>query len=100
MAFTLAKPSARSNSHRPSAGARPPADAVPELVRGVAMQHPGGEARGVALAFDAHPGHSDLREFAERGSVERRATGRVFFQAEDGIRDLTVTGVQTCALPI
>src|SRR5688572_22803148 len=28
--------------------------------------------------------------------------GRVFFffQAEDGIRDLTVTGVQTCALPI
>src|SRR2546430_16046753 len=28
--------------------------------------------------------------------------GRIvfFFQAEDGIRDLTVTGVQTCALPI
>src|SRR5205085_6510493 len=37
-----------------------------------------------------------------------RTVGRVlpwsfaffFFQAEDGIRDLTVTGVQTCALPI
>src|SRR2546430_2300554 len=31
------------------------------------------------------------------------ATGMIvffFFQAEDGIRDLTVTGVQTCALPI
>src|SRR2546430_7688845 len=27
-------------------------------------------------------------------------TSIVFFQAEDGIRDLTVTGVQTCALPI
>src|SRR5256886_8803634 len=29
-------------------------------------------------------------------------SGRLFFffQAEDGIRDLTVTGVQTCALPI
>src|SRR5256886_11310346 len=27
-------------------------------------------------------------------------TGAFFFQAEDGIRDLTVTGVQTCALPI
>src|SRR2546430_288102 len=26
--------------------------------------------------------------------------GYFFFQAEDGIRDLTVTGVQTCALPI
>src|SRR5262249_58172355 len=25
---------------------------------------------------------------------------RVFFQAEDGIRDWSVTGVQTCALPI
>src|SRR5256714_5778425 len=24
----------------------------------------------------------------------------LFFQAEDGIRDLTATGVQTCALPI
>src|SRR2546430_12541128 len=32
----------------------------------------------------------------------RRAGGCLafFFQAEDGIRDLTVTGVQTCALPI
>src|SRR5688572_5676149 len=27
-------------------------------------------------------------------------THNFFFQAEDGIRDLTVTGVQTCALPI
>src|SRR5256885_553391 len=26
--------------------------------------------------------------------------GRLFFQAEDGIRDYKVTGVQTCALPI
>src|SRR2546430_5796140 len=44
--------------------------------------------------------------------TEREAVARVvsvvyvdlglcfFFQAEDGIRDLTVTGVQTCALPI
>src|SRR5690606_40108764 len=28
------------------------------------------------------------------------ATGGFFFQAEDGIRDFHVTGVQTCALPI
>src|SRR5216683_911524 len=27
-------------------------------------------------------------------------TNTFFFQAEDGIRDLIVTGVQTCALPI
>src|SRR3989475_8540671 len=30
----------------------------------------------------------------------RAMRGVFFFQAEDGIRDLTVTGVQTCALPI
>src|SRR2546430_2920846 len=30
----------------------------------------------------------------------RNALCFFFFQAEDGIRDLTVTGVQTCALPI
>src|SRR2546430_9906852 len=30
----------------------------------------------------------------------RRSFCFFFFQAEDGIRDLTVTGVQTCALPI
>src|SRR6266403_4204926 len=29
-----------------------------------------------------------------------RTTACFFFQAEDGIRDLYVTGVQTCALPI
>src|SRR2546429_4927100 len=28
------------------------------------------------------------------------AAGCFFFQAEDGIRDVAVTGVQTCALPI
>src|SRR2546430_6500072 len=32
--------------------------------------------------------------------VAVRALYFFFFQAEDGIRDLTVTGVQTCALPI
>src|SRR5256886_13176330 len=31
---------------------------------------------------------------------EDYVSGFFFFQAEDGIRDLTVTGVQTCALPI
>src|SRR5262249_59694554 len=35
--------------------------------------------------------------------VQQRSLSRVyffFFQAEDGIRDWSVTGVQTCALPI
>src|SRR3712207_7308516 len=30
----------------------------------------------------------------------RASFGFFFFQAEDGIRDIGVTGVQTCALPI
>src|SRR5204863_1979348 len=33
-------------------------------------------------------------------SATRGAGRGFFFQAEDGIRDLYVTGVQTCALPI
>src|SRR2546430_4282541 len=42
------------------------------------------------------------REVLRSGDRERRSVTTVFFffQAEDGIRDLTVTGVQTCALPI
>src|SRR2546429_5118469 len=32
--------------------------------------------------------------------VRRAMTIFFFFQAEDGIRDVAVTGVQTCALPI
>src|SRR5438874_9765374 len=35
-----------------------------------------------------------------RRACMRRGTFPFFFQAEDGIRDLYVTGVQTCALPI
>src|SRR5256885_11264185 len=34
------------------------------------------------------------------GCVGARACEVFFFQAEDGIRDYKVTGVQTCALPI
>src|SRR5690606_1939732 len=35
-----------------------------------------------------------------RGQGAGRECGVFFFQAEDGIRDFHVTGVQTCALPI
>src|SRR5207248_4798450 len=34
------------------------------------------------------------------GDVHGALAEFFFFQAEDGIRDRTVTGVQTCALPI
>src|SRR2546421_3820003 len=45
-----------------------------------------GEEVGL-VALDSHP------LLIDRGCC-------FFFQAEDGIRDLIVTGVQTCALPI
>src|SRR5256885_4940825 len=46
-----------------------------------------------------------LRKCWESGEVELQRAELVvldcfFFQAEDGIRDYKVTGVQTCALPI
>src|SRR2546429_232703 len=34
------------------------------------------------------------------GRVQQTYKHSFFFQAEDGIRDVAVTGVQTCALPI
>src|SRR2546421_3485420 len=45
--------------------------------------------------FEAAPGYPPY-------NIERTGENayRFFFQAEDGIRDLIVTGVQTCALPI
>ena len=45
-----------------------------------------GEDSTPAAAVSTHMNFEGRREF--------------FFQAEDGIRDATVTGVQTCALPI
>src|SRR5207249_9012911 len=49
--------------------------------------------------------HGDRVAFFECDDrlLPRRAAARparFFFQAEDGIRDRNVTGVQTCALPI
>src|SRR5689334_23712020 len=43
---------------------------------------------------------SDRTFFTFRYHITPSARNFFFFQAEDGIRDGTVTGVQTCALPI
>src|SRR5256886_13225381 len=57
---------------------------------------------------DSHCSHYDPRwplrskpkKLSRNRNQCRSFTSFFFFQAEDGIRDLTVTGVQTCALPI
>src|SRR5689334_23429417 len=49
-------------------------------------------------------GQKKSRDFNVSSDIElvneKTQNQRFFFQAEDGIRDGTVTGVQTCALPI
>src|SRR3712207_7226586 len=51
---------------------------------------PHGTLDGDVLAASEH----------ELGGLGRESGHSFFFQAEDGIRDIGVTGVQTCALPI
>src|SRR5205085_4661707 len=46
--------------------------------------------------YSEKPGHN----FTLNATFSEVKAADFFFQAEDGIRDLTVTGVQTCALPI
>src|SRR5258708_1682985 len=67
--------------------------------RAVSRRGQGGACvpRGVLSRIKAWPRTSAPRR--ARG-VRARFKGCFFFQAEDGIRDDLVTGVQTCALPI
>src|SRR5207245_8533393 len=48
----------------------------------------------------SHPPHPRLTRLADARTHADPIVGYFSLQAEDGIRDATVTGVQTCALPI
>src|SRR3982751_2962807 len=54
----------------------------------------------VKIFFKAEDGIRDLIVTGVQTCALPIYTFDFFFQAEDGIRDLIVTGVQTCALPI
>src|SRR2546429_1773545 len=55
----------------------------------------------IRSALAASTGHRRANSELTRRRCERRLQLIFFFfQAEDGIRDVAVTGVQTCALPI
>ena len=41
-----------------------------------------------------------LERYSKKSSAKPVTKYDFFFQAEDGIRDTSVTGVQTCALPM
>src|ERR1019366_9792975 len=45
-------------------------------------------------------GEDESQQSGEAAKRRLRKCDCFFFQAEDGIRDWSVTGVQTCALPI
>src|SRR2546429_2092738 len=64
---------------------------------------------GMLAGLDPHSSYMDSKSFrdmqvqtrGEFGGLGIEVTMEVlFFQVEDGIRDVAVTGVQTCALPI
>src|SRR5262249_59783921 len=52
-----------------------------------------------SIPFYSHTCHSVLI-LCVRATADVMVVVYFFFQAEDGIRDWSVTGVQTCALPI
>src|SRR2546429_6310982 len=75
--------------------------AVADLAFGEAHGETGRvEQRAWRLRPEAMPGGrpAELDRVPHLAGTEAPAIE--FFQAEDGIRDVTVTGVQTCALPI
>src|SRR5207248_8081031 len=91
----------RANSMAEALGSRAPPDAA--APRG--QRPPATRGDNAALLAEAR----QLLEGTQKIRRPRKRKGLVavlhshfsfFFQAEDGIRDRTVTGVQTCALPI
>src|SRR5256885_3405224 len=52
------------------------------------------------IRFSSSIGHCSCRLAYRRSARASLCRYYFFFQAEDGIRDYKVTGVQTCALPI
>src|SRR5690606_5636273 len=67
--------------------------------RMAAVVDPDGTVAGYALSFDAGA-PPPLQRSEERRVGKEGRSRRAQCQAEDGIRDFHVTGVQTCALPI
>src|SRR5207248_1892182 len=75
--------------------------AVETRARGAeAVPGSGALAVGGAAVIDGPPLVGPPCGVEVEARVSRARSALVFFQAEDGIRDRTVTGVQTCALPI
>src|SRR5262249_55213232 len=106
----LDAPTSRSASHRRAGdGRRPyerpstarfcaerPRSSVLMPVRGVCVQR----ARGARCARSRGRPVSSPQSLCAAPGRYVMAYVVFFFQAEDGIRDWSVTGVQTCALPI
>src|SRR5438874_3730274 len=68
-------------------------------IAGLLVACAGGSSQWQRERLTALPKAGD-RILGERLIDAQYVVAGFFFQAEDGIRDLYVTGVQTCALPI
>src|SRR2546430_1363606 len=83
-----------------------PDEAVPSFVSGAMAKAGKGLLEGTLQAGTSAVSDKllDLVALGGKSAADKGKDTRdylaFFFQAEDGIRDLTVTGVQTCALPI
>src|SRR5699024_1531968 len=81
----------------------PPRVVLTRLRHGLRLAH---DVLLVQLCLDGICGGADLASVLLVVAAHARDLGQItfdvvlFFQAEDGIRDRNVTGVQTCALPI
>src|SRR6266496_3864255 len=71
-------------------------------IRGTAQPLPTGGKALFGANYEADDAIIQItpRQIISWGLEEGAGWANFFFQAEDGIRDLYVTGVQTCALPI
>src|SRR6266496_2128819 len=97
--FDLPRRSRRPNRRAPAA---PPELLSPQSARAAARSaRIGGYRRGPARHGAGWScAQADILRARAAGPARVDANSPFFFQAEDGIRDLYVTGVQTCALPI
>src|SRR6516164_8092812 len=84
--LTAAVPPALPGSSMSRGSLAPPLDAITRLFR---------SARRRRHA----PAMAQMKPASSRAIATVTTLAVFFFQAEDGIRDGTVTGVQTCALP-
>src|SRR6266576_395122 len=91
-----AREATKRNKRIVQVGTQHRSEPYPQAARDVVQSGTLGDVSKIEIVWNYHGqrwrGREETKQVREQDSF--------FFQAEDGIRDLYVTGVQTCALPI